>query len=224
MTTSNPSPVLARDPVCGMNVNPDTARYTAEHSGKKYFFCCGNCADKFLTHPSGYVNRPAPGLVTLGMPVAPAATAAPLFERDPVCGMNVNSESANHVHEYQGKKYSFCSGGCAEEFATRPQKYLNKVPSGLVTLAMPSSAKTSPNREIASQNSEAASQPSYVCPMCPEVRETKPVPCPKCGMALEPEIPVASTHTEYTCPMHPQIVRPGPGSCPICGMALEPAP
>ncbi len=222
MTTSNPSPVLARDPVCGMNVNPDTARYTAEHSGKKYFFCCGNCADKFLTHPSGYVNRPAPGLVTLGMPAAPAALAAPVIERDPVCGMNVDSVTAKHVYEYQGKKYFFCSGGCAEKFTTDPQKYLNKVPSGLVTLAMPSSAKTSPNREIASQNSEAASQPSYVCPMCPEVRETKPVPCPKCGMALEPEIPVASTHTEYTCPMHPQIVRPGPGSCPICGMALEP--
>jgi len=40
-------------------------------------------------------------------------------------------------------------------------------------------------------------------------------------MALEPDIPVASTRTEYTCPMHPEIVRPGPGSCPICGMALE---
>jgi Cu+-exporting ATPase len=57
--------------------------------------------------------------------------------------------------------------------------------------------------------------------MCPEVRESKPVPCPKCGMALEPEIPVAPTR-EYVCPMHPQIIRPGPGSCPICGMALEP--
>jgi Cu+-exporting ATPase len=41
-------------------------------------------------------------------------------------------------------------------------------------------------------------------------------------MALEPEVPVASTRTEYTCPMHPEIVRPQPGSCPICGMALEP--
>jgi Cu+-exporting ATPase len=41
-------------------------------------------------------------------------------------------------------------------------------------------------------------------------------------MALEPDVPVASTRTEYTCPMHPEIVRPGPGSCPICGMALEP--
>jgi Cu+-exporting ATPase len=41
-------------------------------------------------------------------------------------------------------------------------------------------------------------------------------------MALEPEVPVASTRTEYTCPMHPEIVRDVPGYCPICGMALEP--
>ncbi len=58
--------------------------------------------------------------------------------------------------------------------------------------------------------------------MCPEVREPKPGACPSCGMALEPDVPVASTRTEYTCPMHPEIVRPAPGSCPICGMALEP--
>ena len=58
--------------------------------------------------------------------------------------------------------------------------------------------------------------------MCPEVRELKPGACPSCGMALEPDVPIASTRTEYTCPMHPQIVRPAPGSCPICGMALEP--
>jgi Cu+-exporting ATPase len=68
----------------------------------------------------------------------------------------------------------------------------------------------------------SAPAPAYVCPMCPEVRESKPGPCPSCGMALEAEIPVASTRTEYTCPMHPEIVRPAPGSCPICGMALEP--
>ena len=58
--------------------------------------------------------------------------------------------------------------------------------------------------------------------MCPEVRESKPGACPSCGMALEPDVPLAATRTEYTCPMHPEIVRDGPGSCPICGMALEP--
>src|ERR1041385_7538666 len=50
----------------------------------------------------------------------------------------------------------------------------------------------------------------------PRWRESKPGPCPMCGMALEPEA------VEYTCPMHPEIIRSGPGSCPICGMGLEP--
>ncbi len=63
----------------------------------------------------------------------------------------------------------------------------------------------------------------YTCPMHPEVRQPGPGTCPKCGMALEPEVPaVAAAKTEYVCPMHPQIVRDAPGNCPLCGMALEP--
>ena len=58
--------------------------------------------------------------------------------------------------------------------------------------------------------------------MDPEVRQAQPGACPKCGMALEPELPTAATKTQWTCPMHPEIVRDGPGACPICGMALEP--
>ncbi|MGH9716542.1 MAG: heavy metal translocating P-type ATPase [Candidatus Acidiferrales bacterium] len=64
---------------------------------------------------------------------------------------------------------------------------------------------------------------TYVCPMDSDVRANEPGPCPKCGMALEPEVPQApATRVEYTCPMHPEVVRSEPGSCPICGMALEP--
>ncbi len=63
----------------------------------------------------------------------------------------------------------------------------------------------------------------YTCPMHPEVRQTAPGSCPKCGMALEPGVGTArTTTTKWTCPMHPEIVRDQPGSCPICGMALEP--
>lgn len=68
-----------------------------------------------------------------------------------------------------------------------------------------------------------ASQKTYVCPMDSDVRESKPGPCPKCGMALEPELRTApETRVEYTCPMHPEIVRGKAGSCPKCGMTLEP--
>src|SRR5216684_2508959 len=64
----------------------------------------------------------------------------------------------------------------------------------------------------------------YTSPMHPEIRQPGPGNCPKCGMALEPEIPSLPTAApaEYTCPMHPEIVRDAPGACPICGMALEP--
>ena len=50
--------------------------------------------------------------------------------------------------------------------------------------------------------------PIYTCPMDPEVRESKPGACPKCGMALEAPINLApTTKTDYICPMHPEIVR-----------------
>ncbi len=64
----------------------------------------------------------------------------------------------------------------------------------------------------------------YTCPMHPEVRAEMPGACPKCGMALEPLVPVTVVAhlAKYTCPMDPQIVQDGPGACPLCGMALEP--
>ncbi len=217
-------PTLERDPVCGMNVNPATAKYTAEHAGKKYYFCCGHCADKFLAHPQAFLNKPASALVSLGAPAklsaselvtlgAPPASASGLTatpHRDLVCGMNVNPATAKHVHEYAGRKYYFCSAGCVEKFKTSPEKYLTHAAP-----VMPVAVSTS-------RKPAAGGATYYVCPMCPEVRETKPVPCPSCGMALDPENPLPATRTEYTCPMHPEIVRPEPGSCPICGMALEP--
>jgi Cu+-exporting ATPase len=175
-----------------------------------------------------------------------ASNPAPALERDPVCGMNVNPATARHIHEFAGKKYYFCAKACLDKFKANPQAYLEKpASSGLMMLGMPSAVKPpqgvpplSSSRvlssraepsfrdgEMKAQSRDLGSSlapPAYVCPMCPEVRETKPGACPSCGMALEPDVPSASTRTEYTCPMHPEIVRQGPGSCPICGMALEP--
>jgi Cu+-exporting ATPase len=152
--------------------------------------------------------------------------AAP--ERDPVCGMNVDPSSAKHVYEHNGRKFYFCCAGCVEKFRADPEKFLRAPAaaksSGLVMLGAPKPAAAPPAEKPATQTSPQPKTAGtvYVCPMCPDVRETRPVPCPSCGMALEPEVLIASTRTEYTCPMHPEIVRPEPGSCPICGMALEP--
>jgi Cu+-exporting ATPase len=148
--------------------------------------------------------------------------------KDPVCGMTVESSTAKAKVEHAGSTYYFCCTGCAQKFQADPEKYLKAKPAGLVTLTGPQSAKDALTgiggvvQPPSNPPSGAQDSTAYVCPMCPEVREPKPGPCPTCGMALERETPVAPTRTEYTCPMHPEIVRAGPGSCPICGMALEP--
>jgi nucleoside-diphosphate-sugar epimerase/uncharacterized membrane protein len=63
---------------------------------------------------------------------------------------------------------------------------------------------------------------THVCPMHPEVCQSSPGNCPRCGTALEPaESAEPAQAAEYTCPMHPEVVTSEPGRCPKCGMALE---
>jgi Cu+-exporting ATPase len=148
---------------------------------------------------------------------------APSKTKDPVCGMDVDPATVRLKTFHNGKEYFFCSAGCLAKFQANPEKILSESPkpmgspttSGLILLGAPATAKkiTAP---------APASAQSYVCPMCPEVHEPKPGPCPKCGMALDHESVFPASKMEYTCPMHPEIVRAGPGNCPICGMALEP--
>ena len=48
--------VLERDPVCGMSVDPATAKWTAEHEGKPYYFCSEGCRTKFVADPTTYLD------------------------------------------------------------------------------------------------------------------------------------------------------------------------
>jgi xanthine dehydrogenase accessory factor len=49
------SPTDALDPVCGMTVTIATARHTAEHAGRAYYFCGGGCRERFLADPARYL-------------------------------------------------------------------------------------------------------------------------------------------------------------------------
>ena len=156
-------------------------------------------------------------------------------QKDPVCGMTVDPAAARFKTMHNNSQYFFCCAGCLKKFEADPEKILASPPrpmSALVTLggpnliqapksALPATGKAAHAHSIpAGQGNDAR---AYVCPMCPEVRQIGPGPCPQCGMALEPEsVTAPATKIEYTCPMHPQVVRTEPGSCPICGMALEP--
>jgi P-type Cu+ transporter len=168
MDNSAKSATGEKDPVCGMTVDPSTAKHKFEHGGKSYFFCCAHCLEKLRADPIRYLSPrpPSASEMPTGMQMVGIAPASP--------------------------------------------PSVSEAKASLVTLSPPTPVGATPKR-----------QKAYVCPMCPEVRALEPSACPRCGMALEPEIPTVSTRVEYTCPMHPEVVRSGPGSCPICGMALE---
>ena len=48
-----------KDPVCGMKVNPETARNKAEEAGRVYYFCGPSCLKKFQLDPNRYFAEPA---------------------------------------------------------------------------------------------------------------------------------------------------------------------
>ena len=45
---------MAKDPVCGMQVNEATAAATVSHKGKTYFFCSPACKATFEKSPEKY--------------------------------------------------------------------------------------------------------------------------------------------------------------------------
>ena len=142
---------------------------------------------------------------------------------DPVCGMQVDPAHARASREYAGDNYFFCCSSCAQKFSSNPEKYL-KAPTqpttGLVQLgAAPVQVRDQRRHEYSPSGAPASAK--YFCPMDSEITSAKSGSCPKCGMALEPEL-LSATKTEYVCPMHPEVVSDKPGTCPICGMALEP--
>ncbi|MGH7161438.1 MAG: heavy metal translocating P-type ATPase, partial [Acetobacteraceae bacterium] len=49
-----------RDPVCGMTVDPATARHHAEHAGRTFFFCSAGCLEKFKAAPARYLSDDVP--------------------------------------------------------------------------------------------------------------------------------------------------------------------
>jgi Cu+-exporting ATPase len=51
-------PPKAKDPVCGMSVDPTKAAGKVEHGGKTYYFCSKRCAERFAAEPEKFLAVP----------------------------------------------------------------------------------------------------------------------------------------------------------------------
>jgi len=50
---------MAKDPVCGMEVSPESAAASTEFEGESYYFCAQGCKDAFLAEPHCYLGGTA---------------------------------------------------------------------------------------------------------------------------------------------------------------------
>ena len=146
----------AIDPVCGMTVDPATAAGSTEYKGRQYFFCSKHCLQVFKAEPERYLSASH-------KPAMPLQSVV-IQKKDPVCGMRVDPARAAGKHQHKGRTYYFCSQGCLAKFKSDPERYLAPKP--------------------AAEPAKPGAQ--YTCPMHPEIVQTGPGSCPKCGMALVP--------------------------------------
>lgn len=51
-----PSPGVAIDPICRMDVEIASARHTADVDGTTYYFCCAQCRTTFLENPAAFLT------------------------------------------------------------------------------------------------------------------------------------------------------------------------
>jgi len=93
---------IERDPVCGMTVDPKTAKHTHIHSGEEYNFCASRCREKFMEAPEDFIEA-----------------------QDLVCGMTVSRKTSEHMAKHDGARFYFCSSNCLDKFENNPDNYLN---------------------------------------------------------------------------------------------------
>ena len=90
--------VAVKDPVCGMSVDPHTAKHTATHAGRPYYFCSAGCRDKFIAAPGeipGAGGRRGPSR-SRRAPSTPAPCIPQIRQVGPgscpICGMALEPE------------------------------------------------------------------------------------------------------------------------------------
>jgi Cu+-exporting ATPase len=101
MTPAEAVTATVKDPVCGMSIDPASAKHKAEHAGATYYFCSGGCRDKFAAEPARYLTKTAEAPPGKSAPSG-AVYTCPMHPQVrqlgpgncPICGMALEPEVA----------------------------------------------------------------------------------------------------------------------------------
>jgi Cu+-exporting ATPase len=93
------SPGSVRDPVCGMNVDPQKTVHHTENGGQTYYFCSAGCRAKFVADPAKYLNNAKTPAGSVAVPdITYTCPMHPQIRQNgpgycPICGMALEPET-----------------------------------------------------------------------------------------------------------------------------------
>jgi len=87
---------VAIDPVCGMSVNPETAKHRFAYKGQNYFFCSARCRERFEAEPEKFLQpkQPEPTGTIYTCPMHPEVRQVGPGSC-PICGMALEPEQVS---------------------------------------------------------------------------------------------------------------------------------
>ncbi len=182
---------MTKDPVCGMTVNPTTAKWTWTHEGKDYFFCASSCMEKFKADPERYLK--------------PSSKPVPMGQVINIAGIGL--APANSGYAVQGRSSVQTQSQSQSEGVARPQKLPEN--GGYICPMCPevraNKAGPCPRCGMALEREfPAAAEVEYTCSMHPQIVRSGPGACPICGMTLEPR---TVTAREDNSELHEMTLR-----------------
>jgi len=148
---------VTKDPICGMTVDPATARQV-EFEGQTYYFCCEGCRKKFLAQNSG---------ATAGGHCCGGSGHGQTYSPN----RPYHSHAGHESHAAPAASAKYICPMCPEVASDKPADCPK---CGMALERNPAWVAPTAGKTI------------YTCPMHPEVQQDHPGNCPKCGMALEP--------------------------------------
>lgn len=108
-------------PVMGGKIDRNTF---SDHEGKRVYFCCPSCRERFEQDPAAYVKKLEDQGITLERTPKPQATC-------PVMGTEI--DRTIYV-DHDGWRVYMCCEHCVKEFQSDPNTYMKKLKEEGVTL------------------------------------------------------------------------------------------
>ena len=175
-----------RDPVCGMEVDPETGANQSQYQGLTYYFCSPDCHSKFNAHPENFAGESGVDLreaAHLRQGHSPSVAAATY----PVSGGAADQSPATPAAlERDRPVTNHIPSSASTQGPTPSNGTTSSIPVGFGSGPEPKPLAPELVAEGPVERHQSIAPALYVCSMHPEIVRDEPGDCPICGMALDP--------------------------------------